>query len=111
LSSGRGHWRWQRLTALALLPLSVWLLWSWCLLRGTGFAYHRAWFAAPFHALLLALLVLCLCWHSWLGVQVVIEDYIPGKTSQRASLWANRLLHAALAVVGLYAIASLMVKS
>jgi succinate dehydrogenase / fumarate reductase, membrane anchor subunit len=111
MSSGRGHWRWQRLTALTLLPLTVWLLWSWYLLRGAGFAQHRAWFAAPFHATLLALLILCLCWHSWLGVQVVIEDYVPGKTAQRFSLWMNRLFHATALVAGLYAIACLMVKS
>jgi succinate dehydrogenase / fumarate reductase, membrane anchor subunit len=111
LTAGRGHWRWQRLTAIALMPLTIWLLWSFCYLQSAGYAEQRAWFAAPFHALLSALLVVCLCWHSWLGVQVVVEDYVPTKSTQRASLWLSALLHAMLLVVALYAIVSLVLKS
>jgi succinate dehydrogenase / fumarate reductase membrane anchor subunit len=96
--SATRHWRNQRLTSIALLPLGLWFLLS--LLRQPSLDHEIivAWFARPFQAVLAALFGAALLWHSMQGVQVVLEDYVGG--SLRAlSIGLARLLHAAAAVV------------
>ncbi|MBI2802288.1 MAG: succinate dehydrogenase, hydrophobic membrane anchor protein [Gammaproteobacteria bacterium] len=78
---GVHHWRVQRLSALALIPLSLWFVTA---LMGLVTAPHSAvvaWLAQPHITVLLLALVTALFWHAQLGLQVVIEDYIhrPGR--------------------------------
>lgn len=101
---GVHHWQAQRVTAIALALLGVWFLVQLLLLPGFDFASVRAWIAAPWHAVLLGLLVICLAWHSMLGVQVVIEDYVPDRSLRAASLLASAFVHALLGGAGLYGI-------
>ena len=96
---GAHHWRTQRLTALALLLLGPWFLISLALLPDLSLETVRLWMAGPVHATLLVILVLCLCWHSQLGVQVVIEDYVKG-AARMTSLVVSSFLHLLLAVLG-----------
>jgi succinate dehydrogenase / fumarate reductase membrane anchor subunit len=95
--SATRHWRNQRLTAIALLPLGLWFLLS---LLGQPSLDHQivaGWFAKPLQALLAALLGAALLWHSMQGVQVVLEDYVGGSLRTLA-IGLARLLHAAAAV-------------
>lgn len=76
--SGTGvpHWWLQRVTAVALIPLSIWFLF---LLGGLVHATYPevlASIAQPVHALFLIVLSVCLFWHGALGLQVIIEDYV-----------------------------------
>ncbi len=72
--SGTGHWLSQRITAVALLPLSLWFLVA---AFGLGeYADARSFLAQPLNAVLSAALVACLFYHAQLGLQVVIEDYV-----------------------------------
>lgn len=103
---GAHHWRAQRLTALGLLLLGPWLLISLVLLPDLQYDTLRAWTSSLANAALLALLVLTGCWHSQLGVQVVIEDYVKG-APRIASLIASAFLHVLLAALGLLAIVRL----
>ena len=96
----------QRLTALALLLLGPWLIVSLALLPDLDYGTVRAWASGLVNASLLAVLVLTLCWHSQLGVQVVIEDYVHGAPGF-ASLIASTFLHVLLAVTGVLAVARL----
>src|SRR5687768_16912630 len=74
--AGAHHWRAQRLSAFALIPLAVWFVMALVWLPDYRFDTVHAWAATPWRAVLLAVLVFCLTWHSQLGVQVVIEDYV-----------------------------------
>lgn len=74
--SGVRHWWLQRITAVALVPLSLWLLWLCAGLVHADYATVRAAIGQPVHAVLLVALVVSLFWHGALGLQVVIEDYI-----------------------------------
>ena len=73
---GLGHWRAQRMTAIALLPLALWFVTSLMALINAPHAAVVAWIAKPYVAALLLALVVALFWHLKLGLQVVIEDYV-----------------------------------
>lgn len=103
---GAHHWRTQRLTALALLLLGPWFLVSLLLQPDLTYDTLRAWAAGLVNATLLALFLICACWHSQLGVQVVIEDYVRGP-ARMASLILSSFAHVLLGVLGLLAIARL----
>jgi len=73
---GVGHWWHQRLTALALIPLSLWFCVAIARLPEADYTTLVAWIAAPFNAVLLIALVMASLYHGYLGVQVVVEDYV-----------------------------------
>ncbi len=73
---GVGHWTAQRLTAMALVPLSLWFIYSSFALIGADHDTFVLWLGVHGNALLLVLLIPTLFYHAVLGVQVVIEDYV-----------------------------------
>jgi succinate dehydrogenase / fumarate reductase membrane anchor subunit len=73
---GTGHWWTQRLTAIALVPLVLWFAWSIIGLTGADYATTHAWIAQPTNAGLLLILIYAAFYHSMLGLQVIIEDYV-----------------------------------
>lgn len=79
-SAGRGvgHFIGQRVSAIALLVLSPWAVWSAIVLARTDFAGARAWLTRPVDATLLILLAFAGLYHGRLGLQVIIEDYFSG---------------------------------
>jgi succinate dehydrogenase / fumarate reductase, membrane anchor subunit len=105
MSGGRGsasrHWRNQRVTSIALLPLGLWFLFSLLGQPTLDQAVVAGWFAKPLQALLAALFGTALLWHSMQGVQVVIEDYVGGSL-RTLCIAIARFLHlaAALALAG-----------
>jgi succinate dehydrogenase / fumarate reductase membrane anchor subunit len=73
---GTGHWWAQRLTAIALVPLTLWFAWTVIGLVGQDAFVARARLAEPVTGMLLVAYIIALFWHAQLGLQVVIEDYI-----------------------------------
>lgn len=102
--SGTGHWWGQRLSAVALAPLTLWFAVSLLGLPGLDYYSVSAWAAAPLHAILLALLVIALVYHSALGTQVVAEDYIHTPGFRIVVLALLRLAHIALAAAGVFSV-------
>ncbi len=77
---GVGHWWWQRLTALLLVPLSLWFVGSlwWIVVSGADYASFVDWLSGPVAAILMLLFLGATFYHLKLGLQVVIEDYARG---------------------------------
>ncbi len=76
LKGALGHWWHQRLTAICIIPLSLWFMAS---LVGHLRSDHETvvtWISSPFVTMLMVLLICGIFYHAKLGVQVVIEDYI-----------------------------------
>jgi len=74
--SGAHHWIVQRITAVALIPLSLWVIWLVLAILHADYAQARALVHEPVNAVLLIAFVLAVFWHAQLGLQVVIEDYV-----------------------------------
>ena len=108
---GTGHWWQQRVTAIALLPLSLWFF-TGLLMRHAGmYVEIYDWLSRPWPALLTILLVVTLAWHSKLGVQVVIEDYVHGTGAKTTMLVLSTFLHALAALAGVFALLRLALAS
>lgn len=74
--SGVEHWWVQRLTATALIPLSLWFVSNILSLDFSDQLAFAAWTASPLNAILLVAFVVTSFYHGLLGIQVIIEDYI-----------------------------------
>jgi succinate dehydrogenase / fumarate reductase membrane anchor subunit len=98
------HWWLQRVTAVALLPLGLWFAYALLTLPGFDYASVAAWVQQPVASILLILMVVAVGYHSALGVQVVIEDYVTGKGLRAATLMASTLAHVALCVAAVFAV-------
>ncbi len=101
---GSSHWWAQRMTAVALSFLSTWFLISILLLDNLQFDIVSAWVGRPFNSILLVLTTATLAYHSKLGVQVVIEDYVHGPVVKVFSLVMNNFTHILLAAAGVFAV-------
>ena len=100
--AGFGHWWTERITALALIPLSVWFVASLIAYSGSGYQAFVGWIGSPVTTVLMILLLIALFWHAALGLQVVIEDYI----HSGAKIWMlliTRFVCFALATAGIVA--------
>jgi succinate dehydrogenase / fumarate reductase, membrane anchor subunit len=108
---GTSHWWVQRVTAVALIPLTLWFAAS---ILGKPLYSHEAmsgWLGQPWVAVFTILLAITLAWHSWLGVQVVIEDYVQAKVAKIFLLLLSTFVHFAAAVVAIFAVLLLALSS
>ncbi len=101
---GTEHFISQRISAIGLAILGSWFVIA--MLRLDSFAYLEVirFIAKPLNAILLSLLCLTLAYHSWLGVQVVIEDYVHAAGAKLTLLIGSRFLHIFIAVATIYSV-------
>jgi succinate dehydrogenase / fumarate reductase, membrane anchor subunit len=102
---GAGHWWSQRLTSLALVPLTVCFVFPFAQALGGPWEAVREVYGHPFNAVVAILFLAVGFLHLQQGVQVVIEDYVHDKPLRMALLLANTLLTAAFAFTGIFAVA------
>ena len=101
---GTGHWWSQRVTAVALVPLTLWFLFSLLMLPNLEYATVRIWLSFPMSAFLAALLVAVLTHHSYLGTTVVIEDYVHSNGLKLLFLLWLRFLYVLVGGASIFAI-------
>lgn len=106
---GVEHWWLQRITAVALVPLSLWFVIAIIRLVGADVDRVRDWVGNPLPAILLVLLLIATFWHAALGLQVVIEDYIHAELTKLGLLIVLRLGCFSLAVAGIFAVLAMAV--
>lgn len=108
---GLAHWWLQRITALALVPLTIWLVLNLALLGQYDYESVLAWLRNPVSAVLLICMVIALFYHSALGVQVVAEDYISTKWRRLLVIISVNFASFVLAVVSILAIVKIVLGS
>lgn len=102
-AKGVHHWWVQRITAVALIPLGVWFLVSILALPAHDYTTVVSWLGERWTAALLALFIAVSAWHSHLGVQVVVEDYLRG-AAKTFSMTLSTLAHIFIAVAAILAV-------
>jgi succinate dehydrogenase / fumarate reductase, membrane anchor subunit len=78
--TGSHHWLMQRISAIALLPLTIWLVLSFVQIAEDPQGYLPVFFAYPLNAIMGILFIGSSLYHGSLGLRVIIEDYISNKT-------------------------------
>jgi succinate dehydrogenase / fumarate reductase membrane anchor subunit len=101
---GVHHWWVQRLSAVALVFLTLWFIVTLLGLGQLQYEEVQAWIERPVNSALLVLLVIALMYHSQLGVQVVLEDYVTHEATKLVSLIANQFVHLALGAIAIFAV-------
>jgi succinate dehydrogenase / fumarate reductase, membrane anchor subunit len=101
---GTGHWWAQRVTAVALVPLTLWFLFSLLSLPSLDYLTVKTWLSFPMSAFLAVLLVAVLTYHSYLGTTVVIEDYVHSAGMKLLSLLSLRFLYVLAGGAGIFSI-------
>lgn len=101
---GIGHWWMQRVTSLFLIPLIVWATMMIVSLGDYDHYHFSSWIAEPLNAILMILLLVTVCYHAALGLQVVVEDYVHKVALKLISIVAIYLSLLILAVVGVFAV-------
>ena len=97
--AGSHHWWAQRLTAIALVPLTLWFIFSVIHLSGASHPVVIDWMSSPLTLGLMLALIVATFHHLQLGVQVVIEDYVHDERIKMAAVLAVRGLSILLALV------------
>lgn len=101
---GVHHFWVQRVSAVALVPLALWFVFSVAQLAGGDYGMVQHWVHAPSVAVMLVLFLASALYHSALGVQVVIEDYITSEGLKIASLLLMKFAHAVVAAASIFAV-------
>ena len=104
---GVEHWWAQRVTAIALVPLSIWFVISVIGFVGADLETVQDWVSRPLPAILLVLLLIASFYHMSLGLQVVIEDYVHTELVKLGLVIIVRLFCFAVAVAGIFAMLSM----
>ena len=99
---GVEHWWMARVSAVALIPLTLWFVASIIAHTGSDYVTFIVWLRMPLVSILMVLLLIALFYHTALGLQVVIEDYVHSE-AKFGALIAVRLGCVALAVAGIMA--------
>ncbi|MGZ8218177.1 succinate dehydrogenase, hydrophobic membrane anchor protein [Methylomagnum sp.] len=104
-SAGQGSHEWwrQRVTAVAMVPLVFWFACAIAMLPSLDYAEVKHWIAAPWNSLLLLSFIILTAYHTVLGLQVVIEDYVHIEWMKIAGLLAMKLVFSFLGLAALYA--------
>ena len=101
----------ERISALALIPLTLWFVFSVARLPLESFGAVKHWIAAPSVAVTLVLFIATLFYHSSLGVKVVVEDYVGGEGKKLVTLLLVKFIHAALAAAAIFAVLKIALGS
>ena len=101
---GVGHWIVERVSSVALVPLSLWGAFSALNLARVGFDGASLWLHSPVNAVLAALLMLITFQHMHAGLRVVVEDYIHKPGTKAALLLLNLFVCVLVGAVALFSI-------
>lgn len=102
--TGSHHFLMQRVSALALIPLIIWLVFSFVQILQDPQGYLPVFFAYPFNAIMAILLVSTSLYHGSLGMKVIIEDYVANKMAMHLLIIFVHFISIATAVAGVVSI-------
>ena len=108
--NGTHHWWMQRLTAIALIPLTIYFLVGFLshIVWGNGYGDATSWLSSPFNGIVMLLLVFSGCYHANSGLQVIIEDYLHCEAAKITGIIIVKFSLVVLAMVGALSVIKIM---
>ncbi|MES1933168.1 succinate dehydrogenase, hydrophobic membrane anchor protein [Salinisphaera shabanensis T35B1] len=107
--TGVSHWWFQRVSAVALVPLTLWFVACLASQLGADYSSVTDWLSSPLQASLLAIYLAAIFFHSQLGLQTIIEDYVHHDGAKMALLIGLQLLNILLAVAAIFSVIMILV--
>ena len=101
---GLHHWWMQRLTSIALVPLTIWLVASLVNLSGAGYEDFVLWLSSPINATIMILFLGVTFHHAQSGMQVVLEDYVSSHGRRIFAIIAVKFVCYALAALSIISV-------
>jgi succinate dehydrogenase / fumarate reductase membrane anchor subunit len=108
---GTASWLMQRITAIILIPLGVWFIWHVFPYITSNHESMVSFFKSPYEGLLMALFLFTLLYHSQLGFQVIIEDYVQEEFLKLCSIAGLKLLIFILGIWGAFSLVMIQLKT
>lgn len=102
---GSHHWLMQRITAVTLAVLFIWFAFSFACLLGKPYSDVKTWVSTSYNTVLLISFLIAGFYHAILGLQVVIEDYVPAACKKIVLLVAMKVI---LSILGISAIVAVL---
>tara|TARA_B100000029_G_scaffold363955_1_gene357099 strand:+ start:416 stop:784 length:369 start_codon:yes stop_codon:yes gene_type:complete len=96
---GLSHWIAQRVTAIALVPLTIWFVSIIAFMKNASYDTAIETVSNPLNATLFLLLIIATFWHAQLGLQVIIEDYIANKMTRMTLIIITKFIFAIIGVL------------
>lgn len=102
--NGTHHWWMQRLTAIALVPLTIWFTIAIVKLIGADYVTVKLWMAKPYSMIMLILTMVMAFHHGQLGLQAVVEDYLHVEWQKLTAIIFVKFAAIVLALTGIVAV-------
>ena len=106
-NEGVHHWWMQRLTGVALIPLSLWLVFSLVSLEEASYSVMVGWVGRHFNPVLLILFIISMFYHAQLGLRVIIEDYVHSDLTKTISITVVKLCATLIGACSAFAVIKL----
>ena len=108
LNSGLSHWKLQRLSAILIIPLIVWFLFSIMVNISSQYKEAIEWVVNPINSILLIILLVGIFYHSAMGIQVVFEDYVSNINLRKRLIIISNLLIVFLAIISIISVLNII---
>lgn len=108
--TGTGHWWAQRVTGVILALLLIWFVSTFVMLVAAPYDMSAGWMRSPWTASLMTLLMLTLFYHGFLGMQVIIEDYVHHEGLKLISLFVTKFASLVFAALSVFSILRLFMN-
>ena len=108
---GTHHFWWQRVTAIALVPLTIWIMLALIGAVGADYESAHAFVSSPLVSVLMIALIIVMFHHAQLGMQIVIEDYLHVEWMKLTALLLVKFLCIVLGLLSALAVVRIAVGS
>lgn len=109
--SGVHHWITQRVSAIALMPLGLWFVYSFICLAAAPYEQTREWLTSPWTGTAAILLIVFMFYHGYLGLKVVVEDYVSSLSTKWALFILLKFFSIVMALLGIVSILMIMLHT
>lgn len=101
---GAHHWMMERITAVLLVPLVMWIVYSILILKGASYEAFIAWMQSPINAVVMMMFMVVSSYHAVMGLQVIMEDYISCHCTRMVGIVFVKVLFGVVAVASVFSI-------